>query len=254
MARDNIIDKGSTKTSPWFGYKYRVTPETSKLLQEAVFADGGGWGYTKGKVVSHLNMPFLVVRDNKITFSNDEYYFETSIFLPEKEPPKVETKALQEEKVSVQSHLHEGNKTSTVTGYDLSVGRDSTVTMARRFDGFCPEVMTSTDVNAVIKHFNQQEETTMSNVNRVVSVKFFDDDAGLKAEHALVAEYQVTTRVSDAMTVSKVLLTNDVAGDIDLHNKVRSETVDLHILKNTGNKVMLQPVEFEDLRVTVTNI
>lgn len=99
-----------------------------------------------------------------------------------------------------------------------------------------------------------KEDVNMSNVNRVVSVKFFDDDAGLKAEHALVAEYQVTTRVSDAMTVSKVLLTNDVAGDIDLHNKVRSETVDLHILKNTGNKVMLQPVEFEDLRVTVTNI
>ena len=94
----------------------------------------------------------------------------------------------------------------------------------------------------------------MSNQNRVVSVKFFDDDAGLKAEHSLVAEYQVTTRVSDSMTVSKVLLTEDVAGAIELHNGIRTNTVDLHVLKNTDNKVMLQPVEFEDLRVVVTNI
>jgi hypothetical protein len=99
-----------------------------------------------------------------------------------------------------------------------------------------------------------KEDVNMSNVNRVVSVKFFDDDAGLKAEHSLVAEYQITTRVSDAMTVSKVLLIKDIAGDIDLHNDIRANTVDLHILKNTGNNVMLQPVEFEDLRVVVTNV
>lgn len=92
------------------------------------------------------------------------------------------------------------------------------------------------------------------NLNRVVSVKFFDDDAGLKAEHSLVAEYQVTTRVSDQMTISKVLLTEDVAGDIELHNGMRANTVDLHILKQTGNKVMLQPVEFEDLRVEVRQV
>lgn len=99
-----------------------------------------------------------------------------------------------------------------------------------------------------------KEEIDMSNQNRVVSVKFFDDDAGLKAEHSLVAEYQITTRVSDAMTVSKVLLTEDVAGDIEAHNKVRAATTDLHILKQTGNKVTLQPIAFEDLRVSVTNI
>lgn len=98
------------------------------------------------------------------------------------------------------------------------------------------------------------EEIDMSNQNRVVSVKFFDDDAGLKAEHSLVAEYQVTTRVSDQMTISKVLLTEDVAGDIELHNGIRANTVDLHILKQTGNKVMLQPVEFEDLRVEVRQV
>jgi len=216
MARDNIIDKGSTKTSPWFGYKYRVTPETSKLLQEAVFADGGGWNFNGRTKVQHLENEYLYIYENgEISYGNSYCDFQSD-YRVEKEPPQVERKTLQENTVSV--------------------------------------TMTPTDVNAVIKHFNQQEDVNMSNVNRVVSVKFFDDDAGLKAEHALVAEYQVTTRVSDAMTVSKVLLTNDVAGDIDLHNKVRSETVDLHILKNTGNKVMLQPVEFEDLRVTVTNI
>ena len=117
-------------------------------------------------------------------------------------------------------------------------------------------IVRSTDTNNFMSSFltTKEDINIMSNQNRVVSVKFFDDDAGLKAEHSLVAEYQVTTRVSDQMTISKVLLTEDVAGDIELHNGIRANTVDLHILKQTGNKVMLQPVEFEDLRVEVRQV
>jgi hypothetical protein len=143
--------------------------------------------------------------------------------------------------------IDKGVKGSRIYGYDLSVDKDLTVTMTRRFEGLDTEVSPT-------NKFNQQEEIDMSNLNRVVSVKFFDDDEGLKAENSLVAEYVVTTRVSNEMTVSKVLLTEDVKEAIEAHNEVRATTVDLHILKNTGNKVFLQPAEFENLRVVVSNV
>lgn len=100
----------------------------------------------------------------------------------------------------------------------------------------------------------KEDVNIMSNQNRVVSVKFFDDDAGLKAEHSLVASYEITTRANDAMTVNKLLMREDIAGDIDTHNAVRASTVDATILKNTGNRVFLQPIDFEDLRVVVSNV
>ena len=291
--------------SQWFGYKYRVTPESSKLLQEAVFADGGGWGHTKGKVVSYVDRPFLIVRGNEITFSNDEYYFETNVFLPEKEPPSTKKedkpkefkvgrwykcikadisylehgkyyklskqqggllfeqdmynyyqtacfdvnsesdydpnaiKALQEEKVSVQSHLHEGNKTFTVTCYDLSAGKDLSVTMTKA---------------VTLNNFNQQEDVNMTNVTRrVVNVKFFDEDAGLDVADSLVAFYDnVVTQDSDESTVRELLMNLDVAAKIEAHNKVRAKTVDLEILRNTGNEVTLRPIKLKDLRIEVT--
>lgn len=101
---------------------------------------------------------------------------------------------------------------------------------------------------------NVGDVNIMSNQNRVVSVKFFDDDAGLKAENSLVASYEITTRANDAMTVNKLLMREDIAGDIDTHNAVRASTVDATILKNTGNRVFLQPIDFEDLRVVVSNV
>ena len=214
-----------TPKSEWFGFEYKVFSSSSQLLQEAVFADGGSW-LSGATHVQYTNEPVLQVsKDGRIKLPpfNEQ--------LPEKEPPRSNVKSKEK--------LDTEYENATIPTVATSIELDTSWNFKKIVDN---------------PKFNQQEDVNMSNVNRVVSVKFFDDDAGLKAEHALVAEYQVTTRVSDAMTVSKVLLTNDVAGDIDLHNKVRSETVDLHILKNTGNKVMLQPVEFEDLRVTVTNI
>ena len=45
-----------------FGKKYRVTPETSKLIQEAVFAAGGGW-FFGGRCVLELESKFLWVSE-----------------------------------------------------------------------------------------------------------------------------------------------------------------------------------------------
>lgn len=87
MSRTEIKDKGSGgKKSEWFGYKYRVTPETSKLLQEAVFKDGGAWG--NSREVKYTEMEYIFVKDNgDMTFSNDGNHFDRHS-LPEKQPPQ----------------------------------------------------------------------------------------------------------------------------------------------------------------------
>lgn len=88
MARDNITDKSSSPKSEWFGFKYKVTPETSRLLQEAVFKDGGSWGFAQQEVIN-TDKPYLVVRKNKeITFTTDGDHFERHVNLPEKQPPQ----------------------------------------------------------------------------------------------------------------------------------------------------------------------
>lgn len=93
MSRTEIKDKGSgSKKSEWFGYKYRVTPETSKLLQEAVFKDGGGWS-GKQDFKSRCTHIFIT-EDGYMTYLNDgdDEYFEEESDLPEKDPPQVKTK------------------------------------------------------------------------------------------------------------------------------------------------------------------
>lgn len=394
MARDKITDKSNPPKSEWFGFKYRVTPETSKLLQEAVFKDGGEWA-GRQTYPMYLEEPFIqVTHDGKMWrgFTNFEEIEE-----PEKQPPQmqfpqpekvapqpkkdfvagkwykykssscwsdgvftvgkyylVEGEGVNDclridgkagvwfkERFDVNSELEYDPNTTQPAGYTAYVvfRRDDTgsgygtkeypykcsredYTQYREYRAFDEDVFALVEttigertvkvvrieaiadpkatksivrtlpnsvdtgvkeskIDVVVTGFTKRykaedvklflngeevqcskldnfsitkEEITMSNQNRVVSVKFFDDDAGLKAEQSLVAEYQITTRVSDAMTVSKVLLTEDVAGDIAAHNEVRAATIDLHILKQTGNKVTLQPIEFEDLRVEVRQI
>lgn len=53
-----------------FGKKMRVTPETSKLVQEAVFAAGGSW--LLGEVeVKNIEMPYLHVSEGgRLTFAD----------------------------------------------------------------------------------------------------------------------------------------------------------------------------------------
>lgn len=291
MARDNITDKSSSPKSEWFGFKYRVTPESSKLLQEAVFKDGGGWWDSDKDFMDlkYANYWLFVTSDGELSWGTVDVKG-----LPEKQPPQPTKKVF---KVGKWYKCVEGSPSNGLqlnNYYELLNG--STVSEGLRFKGECDgcywsksrfdissesdydpnakkvvakdveeskldnivqvTITRSTDTNNFMSSFltTKEDINIMSNQNRVVSVKFFDDDAGLKAEHSLVAEYQVTTRVSDQMTISKVLLTEDVAGDIVAHNEVRAATVDLNILKNTGNKVFLMPVEFEDLRVEVRQV
>lgn len=95
MSRDNIVNKtGSSscdppKKSEWFGYKYQVNPETSKLLQEAVFKDGGRWSYPS-EDVAFLDKRHLYVDEyGHITWGEDCKLFHDHD-LPEKQPPKAE--------------------------------------------------------------------------------------------------------------------------------------------------------------------
>jgi len=213
MARDNITDKGSTKISPWFGHKYRVTPESSKLLQEAVFADGGSWlsGSTE---VQRLEMKYLYTKENgKLTYDTDYDSFQSD-HRAEKEPPQVERKTLQENTVSV--------------------------------------IMIPTDVNSVIKHFNQQEETIMStNTQRkTVTVNLIDRDSALDEKFALVATFgEFTTSKSPEALIRSIIIDpkNDVAKLIAEHNEVRVKQTNKEIMERTGNKVTLEAIEESDL-------
>jgi hypothetical protein len=58
--------------SPWFGKKYRVTPETSALLQQEVFKAGGYWEGEVIKVPLRTHNPMLCVTPN-----GRLYYFQS---------------------------------------------------------------------------------------------------------------------------------------------------------------------------------
>jgi hypothetical protein len=290
MARDNITDKSSPPKSEWFGYKYRVTPESSRLLQGAVFKDGGRWVGAAHTTISYLGDIYLEVKeDGNIWRPVTDKGFSDSD-LPEKQPPQAKKEdELKEFKVGKWYKNLNGSFVKAGTYYQLKEiqgvllvfkGVDSQY-HPTRFDinsesdydpnamRFVPEIekkVVAKDIEGGKLATNQSGNNATTNVgdvnmsnsngnlNRVVSVKFFDDDAGLKAENSLVASYEITTRANDAMTVNKLLMREDIAGDIDLHNAVRASTVDATILKNTGNKVFLQPIDFEDLRVVVSNV
>lgn len=83
-------DKGNVPTpkSEWFGHKYKVNSETSKLLQEAVFKDGGKWPVS-GKEVMYTDSHKIlyVYEDGRITTGVGDNEFRNHR-LPEKEPPQ----------------------------------------------------------------------------------------------------------------------------------------------------------------------
>ncbi len=87
MARDNITDKSSPPKSKWFNGKYRVTPETSRLLQEAVFKDGGKWSSSGIKFFETDDTYIFVQADGSMTLSSCFGDFQDD-FLPEKQPPQ----------------------------------------------------------------------------------------------------------------------------------------------------------------------
>jgi len=87
MSRQSITDRSNPPKSEWFGFKYKVTPETSKLLQEAVFKDGGRWAGGQTHPM-YLEEPFIQVTYNGKMwrgFTNFEEIKE-----PEKQPPQMQ--------------------------------------------------------------------------------------------------------------------------------------------------------------------
>lgn len=70
-----------------FGKKYRVTPETSKLIQEAVFV-AGGWWWCGERQVSELESKFLWVDDEGCMTKED---FDEMFFIKDSTPEGIIT-------------------------------------------------------------------------------------------------------------------------------------------------------------------
>jgi len=271
VSRSEITDKGSTKTSPWFGYKYRVTPESSKLLQEAVFADGGGWCAGNDKTILHLNESYLLVnKGGVLTYTTDEDVFDSKGF-PEKEPPHPKECKPKEFKVGYWYKCigYCGKSIEEGKYYQLFKQQGGLLFRPDLWFYYSPNkfdvnsellynpatlsgTITSTDVNAVIKHFNQQEEVNMStnNQRKTVTVNLIDRDSALDEKFALVATFgEFTTSKSNEALIRSIIIDpkNKVAELIAQHNEVRVKQTNKEIMERTGNKVTLEPVEESDL-------
>lgn len=76
MSRQNIINKSHPPKSQWFGAKYRVTPETSELLQLEVFKAGGKWSHLerlgKPQTIIHAAAEFIKVSDEGYLLCTEE--------------------------------------------------------------------------------------------------------------------------------------------------------------------------------------
>lgn len=219
--------------SEWFRYKYRVTPESSKLLQEAVFADGGGWGFNGRTKVQHVGNEYLYVNQYGELHYGNSYCDFQSDYRVEKEPPKVETKALQDDKVRVQSDLH----------YDSS----GKWVVPREYAGVD---LNTLDLTKFV--INQQEEVNMSNntQRKTVTVNLIDRDSALDEKFALVATFgEFTTSKSPEALIRSIIIDpkNKVAELITQHNEVRVKQTNKEVLERTGNKVTLEAVEESDL-------
>ncbi len=227
VSRSNVVNAkevgSSPPKSPWFNGKYQVNPETSKLLQEAVFKDGGCWSLL-GSNVSFLAEEYLYVDEyGNITWGEDCKLFHDHD-LPEKQPPKAK---VLETKKELPTHKH--------TSDHLLDALNTCVGIVRQTNDLTKQT---------------EEKQTMSNKTnrRVLNIQLLDNDAGLPVEHALVAEFNgVVTEDNDQTTLQEIISTGEVAERIKVHNEVRSKQLDLAILKSTGQKVNLLPIKLKDL-------
>jgi len=101
---------------------------------------------------------------------------------------------------------------------------------------------------------NTIKGNTMSQ-RRTAIVELFDDSKGLDVYQSRILSVDVITEFNDdSSIIQEVLLDNDmydVKALLAEHNQTRLKTVDEHILKNTGNEVMLREVKLADLRWVV---
>lgn len=121
------------------------------------------------------------------------------------------------------------------------------------YDKFYAEACLGMEVEDKFTETNKETETmNEAQASRsVVNVTLIDTDAGLKPENSVVANLgQFVVENSNYDHVKQRILMDtklDIAGKLAEHNKMRETTVDLEVLKRTGNKVKLQPVEIFQL-------
>jgi hypothetical protein len=142
------------------------------------------------------------------------------------------TKALQDDKVRVQSDLL----------YDSS-GKF----VPREYAGIA---LNTLDLTKFV--INQQEEVNMStnNQRKTVTVNLIDRDSALDEKFALVATFgEFTTSKSSEALIRSIIIDpkNKVAELIAQHNEVRVKQTNKEIKERTGNKVTLEAVEESDL-------
>ena len=90
---------------------------------------------------------------------------------------------------------------------------------------------------------------------RTVNLTLVDNHPDLKGKQKIVfQQLNFVTEHTNDQTIQTVLLSGDVATALEAHNKLRSETVDKTILRNTGRDVMLEPVEIWDLEWQVVQV
>lgn len=99
---------------------------------------------------------------------------------------------------------------------------------------------------------NKTGETKMG--IRKVNLTLVDNNDNLKGAEKIVFEQQVVTEHDNDKTIQQVLITGDVSTALDAHNKKRESTVDKSILRSTGTKVFLEPVEIFELQWQVIQV
>jgi hypothetical protein len=111
---------------------------------------------------------------------------------------------------------------------------------------------TSTSEATYFINLNKTGETKMG--IRKVSLTLIDNDNNLKGAEKIVFEQSVVTEHDNDKTIQQVLITGDVSTALDAHNKKRESTVDKAVLRSTGTKVFLEPVEIFELQWQVVQI
>lgn len=93
------------------------------------------------------------------------------------------------------------------------------------------------------------DASSLNQTRRTVTLNLIDPDTSLDVSKSLVGTYGPVVVEDDIQTViNEICMEQDVANAIANHNKKREKETDLTILKNTGNKVGLQPVKLKDLK------
>lgn len=101
---------------------------------------------------------------------------------------------------------------------------------------------------------NSKQQTGETKMVRTVNLTLIDNDSNLKTDDKIVFQRQVVTEHDNDKTIQQVLITGDVAKALEEHNAKRESTVDKQVLRSTGTKVVLEPVEIFELQWQVVQV